>query len=75
MLVQAYPILRARFSESISEPPSILLILVHTTEQCTLPAMHIDESSLDGTIDIFSTIFGSSLKMAEDDIKRHGVII
>jgi hypothetical protein len=75
ILVQAYPILRARFPDSISEPPSILLILVHTTEQCTLPAMQIDESSLDGTIDVFATIFLSSLKMTEDNIKRHGVVI
>ncbi|KAJ7669167.1 hypothetical protein B0H14DRAFT_3692675 [Mycena olivaceomarginata] len=51
-------ILRA-FPDSISEPPSILLIPVHTTEQCTLPAMQIDDS----------------LKMTEDDIKRHGVVI
>ncbi|KAJ7877264.1 hypothetical protein B0H14DRAFT_3859029 [Mycena olivaceomarginata] len=49
ILVQAYPILRARFPDSISKPPSIL-IPVHTTEQCTLPAMQIDESSLDGTL-------------------------
>ncbi|KAJ6565075.1 hypothetical protein B0H10DRAFT_1843128 [Mycena sp. CBHHK59/15] len=75
ILVQGYPILQSRFSDSISEPPSILLIPVHTTEQCTLPAMQIDESSLDGTIDVFSTIFRSSLKMTEDDIKRHGVVI
>ncbi|KAJ7864341.1 hypothetical protein B0H13DRAFT_2353767 [Mycena leptocephala] len=75
ILVQAYPILLVRFSDSISEPPSILLIPVHTTEQCTLPAMQIDESSLDGTIDVFSTIFRTSLRMTEEDIKRHGVVI
>ncbi|KAF8141068.1 hypothetical protein K438DRAFT_2114906 [Mycena galopus ATCC 62051] len=56
-------------------PPSILVILVHTTEQCTLPAMQIDESSLDGTINVSATIFQSSLKMTEDDIKRHSVVM
>ncbi|KAJ6492735.1 hypothetical protein C8R47DRAFT_1044212 [Mycena vitilis] len=75
ILLQGYPSLRTRFSDSITEPPSILLIPVHTTEQCPLPAMPIDESSLDGTIDVFSTIFRTALKMSEDDIKRHGVVI
>ncbi|KAJ7840189.1 hypothetical protein B0H14DRAFT_2245794, partial [Mycena olivaceomarginata] len=46
ILVDAYPALRARFSDSISEPPSILSIPVHVTEHFPLTAMHIDESSL-----------------------------
>ncbi|KAJ7869595.1 hypothetical protein B0H14DRAFT_3579250 [Mycena olivaceomarginata] len=75
ILVEAYPVLRTRFADSISKPPSILLIPVHVTEHATLPAMEIDESSMDGTIDLFSTIFRGSLKMTEDDIKRHGVVI
>jgi hypothetical protein len=37
--------------------------------------MHIDESSLDGTIDVFSTIFAKTLQMTAEDIKRHGIVI
>ncbi|KAJ7855257.1 hypothetical protein B0H14DRAFT_2579397 [Mycena olivaceomarginata] len=44
------------------------------TAYCTLPAMQIDESSLDGTIDVFSTIFRTALKITEDDI-RMGVVV
>ncbi|KAJ6563464.1 hypothetical protein B0H10DRAFT_2239438 [Mycena sp. CBHHK59/15] len=75
ILLDAYPALRTRFSDSLSEPPSVLLIPVHITEHCTLPAMEIDESSLDGTIDVFATIFKSTLKLTAEDIQRHGVVI
>lgn len=47
ILIEAYPILRTRFADSISGPPSILLIPLHVTEQYPLPVMLIDESSHD----------------------------
>jgi hypothetical protein len=37
--------------------------------------MPIDESSFDGTIDVFSTIFRNTLKLTGQDIERHGVVI
>jgi hypothetical protein len=75
ILLDAYPVLRTRFRDSISGPPSILSIPVHTTSQYPAPAMPIDESSLDGTIDVFSTIFRNTLKLTGQDIERHGVVI
>ncbi|KAJ7809227.1 hypothetical protein B0H14DRAFT_2608207 [Mycena olivaceomarginata] len=74
ILLDAYPVLRTRFRDSISGPPSILSIPVHRTSQYPAPAMPIDESSLDGTIDVFSTIFRNTLKLTGQDIERHGVV-
>ncbi|KAJ7808983.1 hypothetical protein B0H14DRAFT_3760274 [Mycena olivaceomarginata] len=74
ILLDAYPVLRTRFRDSISGPPSILSIPVHTTSPYPAPAMPIDESSLDGTIDVFSTIFRNTLKLTGQDIERHGVV-
>jgi len=51
------------------------LIPVHMTEQYPLPAMHIDESSLEGTLNVLSTIFRTSLNLTEEDVKRHGLVI
>jgi len=41
-------------------------IPVHKTEQYPLPAMHIDESTLEGTLGVMSTIFRSTLDLAEN---------
>jgi len=37
--------------------------------------MHIDESILEGTLGVMSTIFRSTLDLAENDIKKHGLVI
>ncbi|KAF8804759.1 hypothetical protein BYT27DRAFT_7225347 [Phlegmacium glaucopus] len=75
ILYDAYPDLRKRLSASISPCPTVEPIPVHKTEQYPLPAMHIDESSLEGTLSVLSTIFQTSLKLTEDDIKGNGLVI
>jgi hypothetical protein len=75
ILYDAFPSLRERLASSILPPPSVQQIPVHKTEQYPLPAMHIDESSLEGTLGVMSTIFRSTLELAEDDIKKHGLVI
>lgn len=37
--------------------------------------MHINESSLEGTLNVLSTIFQTSLNLTEEDVKNHGLII
>lgn len=37
--------------------------------------MHIDESSLEGTLSVMDTIFQSTLELTEDDVKTHGLVI
>ncbi|KAK0235253.1 hypothetical protein EDD85DRAFT_954793 [Armillaria nabsnona] len=71
----AYSDLLSHFPSLDVAPPSVECIPVHKTEQYPITAMHIDESSLDGTIDVMSTIFGKSLCMSGDDIQRHGPVL
>lgn len=50
-------------------------ILVYKTEQYPLPAMHLDKSSLEGTLQVLSHIFKTSLNLSKDDLKSHGIVI
>jgi hypothetical protein len=75
ILYDQFPALRKRLGSAIVPAPSVLQIPVHKTEQYPLPAMHIDESSLEGTLSVLNTIFRDSLRLTEDDIKKHGIVI
>ncbi|KAF8163626.1 hypothetical protein B0H34DRAFT_837464 [Crassisporium funariophilum] len=75
ILYDAFPALRKHLKSFISPLPTVQQIPVHKTEQYPLPAMHIDESSLEGTLGVMNTIFQSTLQLSEDDIKKHGLII
>jgi hypothetical protein len=72
---KTYDALLKRLASSILPPPSAQQIPVHKTEQYPLPAMYIDESTLEGTLGVMSTIFRRTLELAEDDIKKHGLVI
>jgi hypothetical protein len=75
ILFDMFPSLRKRLASSISPPPSVHQIPVHQTKQYPLPAMHIDESSLEGTLGVMDAIFRSTLELTEDDVKTHGLVI
>ena len=75
VLYNAHSDLRKRLCANILPCPTVEQILVHMTEQYPLPAMHIDESSLEGTLNVLSTIFRTSLNLTEEDVKNHGLII
>lgn len=75
ILFNAIPELRARFKDSIAPPRAIRPIPLHQTEQFPLPAMHIDESSLDGTAEVLETILTRHLGLTAEDIERHGIFI
>ncbi|PPQ97245.1 hypothetical protein CVT26_000771 [Gymnopilus dilepis] len=66
ILFTAFPALRKRLASSIP---------VHKTEQYPLPAMHIDESSLEGTLSVLDSILRGTLGLGEEDVKKHGLII
>ena len=68
----AYPQLRLRFKDVDLKPPSILPIPIHKTEQYPLPAALIDESTIDGTLDVINHIFFRTLELTDDDIRKHG---
>ncbi|KAL0056903.1 hypothetical protein AAF712_016482 [Marasmius tenuissimus] len=62
----------AHLSE-LEECPQVDPIDLHQTEQYPLPAMHIDESSIEGTIQVYKKIF-QELGMTSEDIERHGLM-
>lgn len=75
LLYDSFPELRKRLKNDIPPPPNILPIPVHKTEQYPLPAMHIDESSLEGTLQVLETIFSKTLQMSADDLQNHGLVL
>ncbi|KAF8579999.1 hypothetical protein K439DRAFT_1620110 [Ramaria rubella] len=60
--------------EEMGSAPVVLQIPLHKTEQYPLPAMKIDESSIEGTIEVLNTILTKVLKMSVDDLREHGLL-
>ena len=75
ILYDAFPDLRDRFHHEIEAAPSVYQIPLHKTKQYPLPAMHIDESSLDGTLEVLDTIVTRHLKFTAEDLQKHGILI
>lgn len=63
-----------KYRKELGPPPSVLQIPVHQTKQYPLPAMHIDESSLDGTLEVIETIISKHLGMSNEDLVKHGIV-
>ena len=74
LLYESFPSLRKKFANNIPPPPNIQSIPLHKTEQYPLPAMHVDESSLEGTLKVLNTIFCDTLKMSAEDLQKHGLV-
>ena len=75
ILFSAFPELCQRFEDINCDPPSVLLIPVHKAEQHPLPAALIDESTIDGTLDVIDHIFFQTLGLTEEEIEKHGPFI
>ncbi|EDQ99724.1 uncharacterized protein LACBIDRAFT_334739 [Laccaria bicolor S238N-H82] len=75
ILFTAFPQLHQRFKDINREPLSVLLIPVHKTEQYPLPAALIDESTIDGTIEVMDHIFFWTLGLTAEEIEKHGPFI
>ncbi|KII90070.1 hypothetical protein PLICRDRAFT_108798 [Plicaturopsis crispa FD-325 SS-3] len=74
-LLDAYPQLEKAFKKDHGDaPPVIHQIPLHKSEHYPMPAMNIDESSLDGTIEVINTCIVETLKMTDDDMKAHGIM-
>ncbi|KAJ7506277.1 hypothetical protein B0H11DRAFT_1904160 [Mycena galericulata] len=59
--------------QAFKECPEIDPIAVHKTDQYPLPAMHEDESSIEGTIRVYVQIL-RNLGLTDDDLKAHGLM-
>ncbi|KAG8947864.1 hypothetical protein FRC04_010222 [Tulasnella sp. 424] len=79
----AYPIhpasapapLQQQYAKKLGSRPVVHKIPLHTTRQYPLPAMHIDESSLDGTLEVIETIMCRHLGLSSEDIEAHGIVL
>ncbi|KAK0435753.1 hypothetical protein EV421DRAFT_1716489 [Armillaria borealis] len=60
--------------ETLEACPTVRQILVHITEHYPMPAMHIDESSIEGTIRVYITILTQYLKLSDEDLVKHGLL-
>ncbi|KAF7348143.1 hypothetical protein MSAN_01768600 [Mycena sanguinolenta] len=60
----------AHLKKDIPECPEVDPIAVHKTEQYPLPAMHEDESSIDGTIRVYERIL-KNLGITNADLRAH----
>ena len=75
ILYDAFPDLRNYFHHEIEAAPSVYQIPLHKTKQYLLPAMHINESRLNGTLEVLDTIITCHLKFTAEDLQKHGVLI
>ncbi|KAJ7101048.1 hypothetical protein C8R44DRAFT_888014 [Mycena epipterygia] len=74
ILLEQFPTLGAKFKDNHGDVPVIRPIPLHTTVQLPTPAMKIDESSLDGTIDVLDTMITRTLQLTAAGIRAHGVM-
>ncbi|TEB27829.1 hypothetical protein FA13DRAFT_1877613 [Coprinellus micaceus] len=74
IFLDAHPEVRKRLGECPElDAPMVQAIPIHKTEQYPLPAALIDESTIDGTLDVIDHIFFRTLKLSEDEIRQHGI--
>ena len=75
ILYDAFPDLYDRFHYDIEAVPSVYQIPLQKTKQYPLPEMQIDESSLDGTLEVLDTIVTHHLKFTAEDLQKHVILI
>lgn len=59
--------------KNFEDCPQVDVIGLHKTEQYPLPAMHEDESSIDGTIRVYVTIL-RNLGFTDEMLEKHGLL-
>ncbi|KAJ7806710.1 hypothetical protein B0H14DRAFT_2381776 [Mycena olivaceomarginata] len=74
ILLERFPKLGAKFKDDLGDIPVIQAIPLHRTEHFPMPAMKIDESSLDGTIDVIDTVVTRTLQLNAAGMRAHGVM-
>ncbi|KAJ6622442.1 hypothetical protein B0H10DRAFT_2341405 [Mycena sp. CBHHK59/15] len=73
-VLERFPALGAKFKDEHGDVPVVQAIPLHQTDQFPVPAMKIDESSLDGTIEVIDTIVIRTLQLDNAGIRAHGVM-
>ncbi|KAJ6465253.1 hypothetical protein DFH09DRAFT_1346413 [Mycena vulgaris] len=73
-LLARFPTLRQKFGQEHGDPPVVKAISLNKMEHLPTPAMKIDESSLDGTIEVIDTTVIRTLQLDEAGMRAHGVM-
>ncbi|KAJ6620918.1 hypothetical protein B0H10DRAFT_2355253 [Mycena sp. CBHHK59/15] len=74
IFLEHFPTLAAKFKADLGDVPIIRAIPLHQSEHLPTPAMKIDESSLDGTIDVIDTTVTRTLQLTAAGMRAHGVM-
>ncbi|KAJ7075015.1 hypothetical protein B0H15DRAFT_792379 [Mycena belliarum] len=74
ILLEFFPNLGKKFDKDHGEVPVIRAIPLHKSEHFPTPALKIDESSLDGTIDVLDTTVIRTLQLDGAGMRAHGVM-
>ncbi|KAJ6550500.1 hypothetical protein B0H10DRAFT_2379996 [Mycena sp. CBHHK59/15] len=74
IFLEHFPTLAAKFKADLGDVPVIRAIPLHQSEHLPTPAMKIDESSLDGTIDVIDTTVTRTLQLTAAGMRAHGVM-
>ncbi|KAJ6555255.1 hypothetical protein B0H10DRAFT_2201691 [Mycena sp. CBHHK59/15] len=74
IFLEHFPTLAAKFKADLGDVPIIRAIPLHQSEHLRTPAMKIDESSLDGTIDVIDTTVTRTLQLTAAGMRAHGVM-
>ncbi|KAJ7458457.1 hypothetical protein FB451DRAFT_1507639 [Mycena latifolia] len=73
-LLEWFPKLGAKFAKEQGDVPVVRAIPLHKTEPLPVPAMKIDESSLDGAIEVIDTMVIRTLQLNNAGMRSHGVM-
>ncbi|KAJ7800419.1 hypothetical protein B0H14DRAFT_3785655 [Mycena olivaceomarginata] len=74
ILLEWFPNLGVKFKKEHGDVPVVKAIPLHQTVQLPTPAMKIDESSLDGTIEVIDTMVIRTLQLNNTGLREHGVM-
>ncbi|KAJ7022234.1 hypothetical protein C8F04DRAFT_971719, partial [Mycena alexandri] len=73
LALEHIPGISAKLRAEFEECPEIFQIMLHITKQYPLPAMNLDESSLEGTLQVYFTIL-RHLGLDDDALEAHGLM-
>ncbi|KAJ3887820.1 hypothetical protein GG344DRAFT_68498, partial [Lentinula edodes] len=72
LAIEAIPSL-SHIERTLEPCPIVDQIALHQTEQYPLPAMKLEENSIDGTLRVYHTIL-KNLNVTNEDLIRHGIL-
>jgi hypothetical protein len=73
MALDHIPGISDELKKALGECPEVNQILLHITEQFPLPAMKLDESTLEGTLQVYLAIL-RNLGIGDKELEAHGIM-